>query len=271
MIEVQSQDTAIGLIYETIDYPKFSLLEGNRSIQKRKDLERDILKNGMKEPITVNENFEIIDGQHRFTIAQYLHMPVLYKIDKNADINTAVSFNANSKRWGLLDYLHRYAATGNKDYQEIIRIVDELKIPTATILKIASGKRNMGAHGTRKETMQGKFSFYNYDAFMLFLNRYKKFVRETRTEENRDLLSAFFNIYSIKELKYNRMLEKAKANDFANRVRGLRNPSLILEQLVNIYNDGLSSNSKSFLSYDYDIRAKTLSLTDPVDESIAKV
>lgn len=262
-------DKEIGTIYETMNYPKFSFLEGNRPVKHRSDLIRDIQKHGIKEPITVNEDFEIIDGQHRFTIAQKYRIPVPYKIEKGANIDSTVSFNSNLKKWVQWDYINRYAKTGNDDYKKLLDILESKRYPVATVVKIGLGIRSLGSGKVTKIVSNGDFKFYNYDEFIKFLSTYERFVQDTGVEAGRDLMSAFFNIYSIKGFKYPRMAEKCKANDFAERIRGLKNQSLILEHLVNIYNERLNSTSDTFLQYEYDIRTKVLTLTGEVNHEVA--
>ena len=60
-------------IKETKNYDQFKVGDWNRTIKKNnlKKLEKSVKQNGwLKHPIMVNENMEIMDGQHRFAYAK---------------------------------------------------------------------------------------------------------------------------------------------------------------------------------------------------------
>ena len=83
---------------ETTDYKRFKFLINNRQtarnhINRLKDAitkNPDILS---VQPILVNEKMEIIDGQHRFTAASELGLPIHYTVVKGLDISTARDMN----------------------------------------------------------------------------------------------------------------------------------------------------------------------------------
>ena len=71
-------------VMKTTNYDMFKFMEGNR--QTNSSNLNQIIES-MKEkqliiPITVNEKFEIIDGQHRFKACKYLGLPVYFIIEK---------------------------------------------------------------------------------------------------------------------------------------------------------------------------------------------
>lgn len=71
------------VVQQTQEYDKFSLLSANRDISKGhvQSLKASIEKLGNiteKVPIIVNQNLEIIDGQHRFQALKELGLPVFY-------------------------------------------------------------------------------------------------------------------------------------------------------------------------------------------------
>ena len=61
-----------GVIYATTDYDKFKFLEGNRKLRLNnlEKMRESMIEEQLVIPICVNENFEIIDGQHRYTICK---------------------------------------------------------------------------------------------------------------------------------------------------------------------------------------------------------
>ena len=66
----------------TTNYDLFSFMPGNRDIAKKNMLVKSIEKIDLTEykPIIVNENYVIIDGQHRFMACKELEKPIYYII-----------------------------------------------------------------------------------------------------------------------------------------------------------------------------------------------
>lgn len=130
-------------VYETTDYSIFKMSDGenNRTIKEYgvKPLMRNIKTEGYHyyEPIIVNENMEVIDGQHRLEACKRLGEPVLYGIQKDLTVNHAVKFNETRRNWNKLDYLNVYANAGNPVYI-MIRDLYEKHKDNHSVMSIAS-------------------------------------------------------------------------------------------------------------------------------------
>src|SRR5579872_7486370 len=110
-------------VFSTEDYNIFSTLTGNRDVYPRhvRRLVRVLEKNPTftrSNPIRVNKNMEVIDGQHRLAAFKSFadrngeYHPVFY-IVQDGSLEDAKSLNAGSKPWGPADYAKAYAASGN--------------------------------------------------------------------------------------------------------------------------------------------------------------
>ena len=62
-------DRIYSKIYRTYNYDKFKILDYNRDITRFDLLNKSIANEGIKNPILVDEDFNILDGQHRYTYA----------------------------------------------------------------------------------------------------------------------------------------------------------------------------------------------------------
>ncbi len=107
-------------LYEETDYKKFILLENNRII---KDPHVQALKKSIQtknllhlQPIVINKDFEVYDGQHRITAAAELNVPIYYLIGDNLEDSDVHLLNANMKKWGIRDFIDYYVKKGNEDY-----------------------------------------------------------------------------------------------------------------------------------------------------------
>ena len=90
-------------IYSTTCYSRFSFLDNNR-IVKRSHVDK--LKKSIKEidltkcnPIKVDVNLRIIDGQHRYQACMELGLPIYYVVLNGVDAEQAMIIdNQNKKR-----------------------------------------------------------------------------------------------------------------------------------------------------------------------------
>jgi len=105
-------------IHETTDYGKFKPLKGNRKVLRERvnALKESMNIKTLLTPITVNENYEIGDGQHRFQALKELGKPIHYIIQPGININDAIRMNQNVKTWALKDYLNTHLTAKNKNY-----------------------------------------------------------------------------------------------------------------------------------------------------------
>ena len=113
------KDKEIGKIYETKEYKKFHKYDWNRNISKNtmNKLKKSYEENGWKkEPIIINEEYGIIDGQHRFEFAQENDLPIYYMIIKGLTKEDCQIMNSVRTSWLVQDYIHFYAMQGNSSY-----------------------------------------------------------------------------------------------------------------------------------------------------------
>ncbi len=108
----------ISQVHTTTDYFLFKSIDGNRN---KNLLHLNRLRRYMQERylftiIIVNEDYEIIDGQHRFDIISELKLPLHYIICKGYGLAEVHILNQNSKTWNADDYTEGYCALGYKDY-----------------------------------------------------------------------------------------------------------------------------------------------------------
>ena len=140
-------------IESTTNYDMFTFLEGNRE-PKRPHIDR--LKKSMSvrylmAPITVNEKYQIIDGQHRFISAKELGLNINYIVMSDYGVEDVQRLNTNMTNWTAKDYLDSYCGLGYKDYIDFKAFSDTYKMfPVSTALAIAG-------YGKSKQFKEGSF------------------------------------------------------------------------------------------------------------------
>lgn len=105
-------------VHTTTDYFLFKSIDGNRNknLLHINRLKKSMAENYLFTIIIVNENYEIIDGQHRFEVIQELKLPLNYIVCNGYGLNEVHILNQNSKTWTSDDYLDGYCKLGYKDY-----------------------------------------------------------------------------------------------------------------------------------------------------------
>lgn len=131
-------------ILQTTDFELFKTIKGNRPINANHvvKLINDIEEKNLlpDNPIKVNKNMEIVDGQHRYQAAKALNLPIYYIImEDGGDLSDVQRLNRNIKVWSALDYLNSYIALGNKEYIALKEFADSYRLSVPISLRIMGG------------------------------------------------------------------------------------------------------------------------------------
>lgn len=188
----------VNQVVKTNDYSMFNHLDGNRIINK---LHVERLKNSFKDrylmsPIIVNDKHQIIDGQHRFSAAKQLKLPVNYIMVKDYGLKEVQMLNTNNKNWKKEDYLHAYCDLGYDEYLKMRQFMEDFpdfgisaseKILTNTYIGAnqKSGPKVDGVSMGKERTFQdgGLFipnldlSYENAEKIMMFKTHYDGYNR----------------------------------------------------------------------------------------------
>lgn len=140
-------------VYETYDYSKFKKMEGNRAVVNRRKTKilKSIEKVGyVNNPIIVNKNFEIIDGQGRFEACKELGLPIQYVIDQDAGLEECIALNLGQTNWTPMDYVRSYAEQGLNSYVRLLRLLERHpSIGLQVMYGVVTNTINTGGAGTR--------------------------------------------------------------------------------------------------------------------------
>lgn len=121
-----NQVQPVNQVYKTNDLSIFKQIDGNRvlNLQHVKRLSQSISKYGMKcNPILVNEDLEVIDGQHRLESAKQSNSFIYYIIVDGYSLNEVHTLNLNQKNWNKKDFMEGYANMGLTSYIKLASFV----------------------------------------------------------------------------------------------------------------------------------------------------
>lgn len=202
--------------YKTTDYSKFKFLRGNRDINKKnlQDVIRSMSKNFYIEPIKVNENMEIIDGQHRFTACKTLGLPVYYIIENGLGIKDVKNLNTIGKQWGNSDFLssnmdEEVNPENYKTYQFINNLINEYSfINQESIINMVDIIRV----GTKSTVIRSEFK----KGTLLLSDVEKEIIKNCIVcltdfgfkQCNKYFIRAFLKLYSVKGYNHDNMVKK---------------------------------------------------------------
>jgi|TARA_B100000900_G_C20556596_1_gene707091 hypothetical protein len=168
-------------ILTTKNYNDFTFFKGNREVvsSRVKELAESIKKHGLINPIVVNQNMEIIDGQHRKEACLFLQVPLRYTIhnvDGSKLLDLVRDINSVQKNWNNLDIGRAFTlhSANKKDYQRYLELY-ELKVPHSLILECAVFLNNtdkVDANNIYHDFKIGKLKLpeYVYEISKSFIN-----------------------------------------------------------------------------------------------------
>lgn len=111
----------------TTDYSMFKDFSSNREIDEKhvRKLVAAIEKRNLLSvnPILVDKEFRVIDGQHRLEAAKILKVSIFYIVGdvRRDDISR---INSNQKNWSQMDYINYWTIEGKKDYVRLSSLIN---------------------------------------------------------------------------------------------------------------------------------------------------
>lgn len=153
----------VNKVYRTSDLTIFKQIDGNRvpNLQHVKRLADSIRVYGMKcNPILVNEQMEVIDGQHRLMAAKEADSFVYYIVVDGYSLNEVHTLNINQKNWTKKDFMDGYVSMGISSYIKLKRFIEKNDdYSFADCVALCSNNSSAGCHNiTSKYRKGGKYN-----------------------------------------------------------------------------------------------------------------
>ena len=246
-------------IFSSKKYDSFNRLAGNRDIDPKnvKKLTNSIKANGYKksQPIILDEDFNIIDGQHRFRACQDLGLPVYFTIEKTDDsLKLTQDLNKDQKNWSIIDYVKSYSERKFEDYNRLLKLIQDENITTSSAIWLIKRSRN---GNVQQQIRKGTFKCSEEDVLRarLVLNKIRELKESIPNNfpEEKKLRSVMLTdriivplMCMMEEENYNhkRMLKQIK-----ELYRSIDTRSMVTagESLIAIYNLKLNKSSNKRL------------------------
>lgn len=237
----------VGAVMKTKDYDVFSFIDGNRRLNPRNYSK---LLSSMKEeqlhiPIIVNENYEIVDGQHRFTAAKELGLYVYYVIEKGYGLEQVKRANMVSSNWKKEDFLESHIKDGVDGYKDFKDLVDLYGIGISDLIKIFAYVQGKNTDIAGKLFENGTFNFDKKDEVIAFLDALDDFSFFPQYK-TKTFVTAFMKLYFNE--KYDHTVMKGRLKNRKNKLTKQSSYGEYLSVLTQqIYSYG---STKNLLLYD---------------------
>lgn len=203
-------------IQSTVHYHLFKRIDSNRHLDKRhvNKLVEAIRKKNLLHlnPIVVNGEMEVIDGQHRLSAAKILGVAIYYTQDARISHNDIGGMNSNKKNWQMMDYINYYAKKGNRNYVAFLELCDKHKDYKPSMLQTLCSK-----DGTRRsnDVKEGLFDISNIDHAEIIISYLEDFKKYTLLAANSRFIEAVRLIATHPEYNHERMMGKVQQNPTA--------------------------------------------------------
>lgn len=225
-------------ILSTKKYKIFKTIQGNRAVSDDhvRKLAASIARQNLlsANPIIVNEQMQVIDGQHRLLAAQSLGVEVSYVTVEGATIRVVQQLNAHQKQWALQDYAESYALQGNPHYQTLKKFYENQDLPVSIAVWLLSGGRNNGGHLSRFK--DGGFEVTTEEEAYEVVEKIKLFHEHTspQVRRSRGFVRAMFALTHSPEIDWDRMSEKL--GEYTKQIPAYEGVRDYLRTLEDIYN-----------------------------------
>jgi hypothetical protein len=204
-------------VHTTTDYFLFKSIEGNRN---KNLLHINRLKDSMTEKylftvIIVNENYEIIDGQHRFEVIKELNLPMHYIICDGYGLNEVHLLNQNSKNWNSDDYLEAYCNLNYPHYLNYAIFKDRYKFGHSVCMAIANNIASSANTAHVKDFYKGEFLFKDFKKACSLAEKIEILGQYYEGNKRRSFVLAMLQLFKNDNFEFTELLQKLKTQPTA--------------------------------------------------------
>lgn len=233
----------------TTDYTIFRRLKSNRKVDKAhvRKLVLAIRKKNLLHlnPILVNSDMDIIDGQHRLAAAKELKVPIFFRMDQYVNEEDISGMNSVKKNWTLSDYLNFYTqkeVRGFRDFSDLCKAYTQYT--PSMMLSICS--KEPGKHTS--EIQQGFIDLLSSDECVRRIQMLTDFIPYSKFAQSSRFVEAFLYILYTAGDDYNHIRMMAKAESAPFLFVPCANKRGYIKMLESIYNRGVrEQNIQIFL------------------------
>jgi len=243
----------------TKNWDKMSYLADNRDTDDGaiKRLADNIQKFGQLQPIVLNENWHIIEGQHRVKACKLLDIPVLYVESIGATIKEVIVMNNNQQSWRNKDYLKCFSHKNHKnssEYKKIKAFFETYGLNFSVTINLLAGYEKKassytGSGTARKAFIEGNFKIKSLESAEKYGNQLKRLKSKvSMLVQNGKFCMAWVtmqnNIAPDSEGTFSMMTGVKQMEKNIDQFKTCKNQDSWDDAIVHAYNKGLNAKNK---------------------------
>lgn len=232
---------------KTTDYGRFKSIVGNRKLKEAHvaNLVRAFDADAIAiqyNPVTINEKWEVIDGQHRIAALKKLQLPVYYLMQPGLTLENVIALNSGKKAWTPEDFAHSWIERGNKEYETYLWFKDSYGINHDILLRYLSLESPL----TSQMFKDGKLKVVDFDRSVKLCEDLISLRPYYNRWNNRSFALGFWNLWSHPAYDHKRMLHKINLNQ--DKVSDRGTPEQYADMLSDIYNHGVREDNRTWFA-----------------------
>lgn len=234
-------------IQSTIDYNLFKRITGNRKLNKshvRALTETLADKPHLTQlnPIIVDKDYTIIDGQHRAEASKQLGLPIYYVKGDNLTLEDVQALNASSKNWTPVDFAKSFADNGNDNYAKYLDYKSRFKLNHDVLMVFLCQHKPMTSTAFKKGLFEVTIDpFNNVENLCKEHADLKPFYKGYN---RRAFCLAFKELWDNKRYNHKRMLQKLE--HYSNEIQDYSQVNDYIRMLERIYNKRSANKVRFF-------------------------
>ena len=241
MVEPQTEAVVEVRIRHSNKLDKFSLHPANRHVVKSKvkAMVQKVLANNLLHlnPIIVDKQMRIIDGQHRYFAAKELGLTIYY-IQGDVTAKEMLDLNASQKSLVLTDYLDSYVAQGFPEYMKVKDFTSKHKIVLYGAIGLLSGRNsqpNSELVNTFKEGLFKVKDLEHAERVLDVRDKMKDYAGDFYQHKN--FTNAVAKVISTDGFDEARLDNRLKKNGYGQFHQAVTT-DLYAKQILDVYNHG---------------------------------
>lgn len=233
--ESKAPSHGIATIQSTTAYHLFKTINSNRVVDRSHvaKLIKAIRKKNLLhlQPITVDKDMNVIDGQHRLQAAKILQVPVYYQRDCKVSEEDMSDMNSIKKNWTLNDYLHYYISRGKHDFIEFSKVMERHpNVPVSTLLKVVSGNSSTRSSDIRN----GEIDTDNIEKADEIIKQLNDINELCPSIAGSRLTEAMIYFANHPDYDHKRMVKRIQTNP--SEIHACNNKKQYIQMLQSVYN-----------------------------------
>jgi hypothetical protein len=223
----------VNQVLTTNDYSLFKIIKGNRDVNKLhiKRLVDSFRDEYLLTPLIINQNYEIIDGQHRYHAAKELGLPINFIICNDYSLKQVQLLNTNMKNWKKIDYLNTFCDLGYEHYlkfRNFLQTYPDFFLETAiAFLTNKTGHNNHKSLSLFKSDTNkkgsyiirtfenGDFEIHDYKLACINAEKILQIKALYDGYNRRTFVLTMLNLFKHENYNHNQFLQKLKLNPSA--------------------------------------------------------